>query len=70
MAAIGAHHERYWYNGEHPLVATMIDGAIADVDEGVRFWKMISRDHQSDRELSLEFLNRGGGVFAESSAQL
>jgi hypothetical protein len=70
MAAIRAHHERYWLNGDDSPVAAVIDDAIADVEAGYKFWKTISRDHQSHHELSPEFLNRSGGVFADSIAQV
>ena len=70
MAAIRAHHERYWHNGEHSPVAAVIDDAIADVDTGVKFWKTISRNRHLHRELSPEFLNRSGAIFTDSIAQI
>ena len=70
MAAIRAHRERYLHNGENAPVAAVIDDAMADVDAGFRFWKTISRDRQSQRERSPEFLNRTGGIFADSIAQI
>ena len=70
MAAIHAHHERYWHNGEDSSVAAVIDDAIADVEAGVKFWKSISRNRKSHRERSPEFLNRSGGIFAGSIAQI
>ena len=70
MAIIRAHHARYWHNGEDSPVAAVIDDAIADVEAGVKFWKTISRNRQSHRERSPEFLNRSGGIFAGSIAQI
>jgi hypothetical protein len=70
MAVIRVHRAMYWHNGENSPVAAVIDDAITDVEAGVKFWKTISRDRQSQRELSPEFLNRSGGVFADSIAQI
>ena len=70
MAVIRAHHARYKHNGEVSPVAAVIDDAFADVEAGVKFWKTISRNRQSRRGLSSEFLNRSGGIFAGSIAQI
>lgn len=70
MAAIRAHRAMYWHNGEDSPVAAAIDDAIVDVEAGFKFWKTISRDRQSQRELSPEFLNRSGGIFADTIAQI
>ena len=70
MAVIRAHRERYRDNGESSPAAAEIDDAIADVDGGFKFWKTISGDRQSQRERSPEFLNRSGGIFAGSIAQI
>jgi hypothetical protein len=70
MAVIRVHRAMYWHNGADSPVAAVIDDAIADVDAGVKFWKTISTDRQSHRELSPEFLNRSGGIFADSIAQI
>lgn len=70
MAVIRAHRARYWHNGEDSPVAAVIDDAIVDVEAGFKFWKTISRDRQSQRGLSPEFLNRSGGIFADTIAQI
>ena len=70
MAVIRAHRERYWHNGEGSPAAAVIDGAIAYVDAGFKFWKTISGNRQSQRERSPEFLSRSGGIFADSIAQI
>ena len=70
MAAIRARHERYWHNVEDSPAVAVIDDAIADVEAGVRFWKTMSRNRRTRRELSPEFLNRSGGIFAGSVAQI
>jgi hypothetical protein len=47
------------YGGKVP-VEKVIHDAVADVEEGLEFWKTIAGNSGSQRHASREFLNRQG----------
>ena len=47
-------------NGDRLPVDKMLHDAIADVEDGVEFWKTLGKYHHGKRGSSPEFLNRNG----------
>ena len=59
-AAIAMPNGKYKHGGNNLLAGRMIHYAIADVEDGVKFWKTIAGSCNSKRGFSHEFLNRRG----------
>jgi hypothetical protein len=60
VSARNALDSKYSHYGGRLPVDKIIDDAVADVEEGLEFWKTIARNSRSQRHASREFLNRQG----------
>jgi hypothetical protein len=59
-SAIAARDGKYKPGGDGLPVNRMLHDAIADVEDGVEFWKTLRRSSRAKRRASPEFLNRVG----------
>jgi hypothetical protein len=51
---------KYSHDGGRLPVEKVIHDAVADVEEGLEFWKTIAGNSDAQRHASREFLNRQG----------
>jgi hypothetical protein len=60
VSARDALEGKYSHDGSRLPVEKVIHDAVADVEEGLEFWKTIAGNSGSQRHASREFLNRQG----------
>lgn len=60
ISARDALEGKYSHDGGRLPVEKVIHEAVADVEEGLEFWKTIAGNSAAQRHASREFLNRQG----------